>query len=447
MVAKHPWAQPLQISPEQIAAWRGQAPEHESLLAWCFEKKKVSEQIYLAWAQKHYQLPIVREEFFDLRPSPALFEKVRSLAPWSRTLFPVAEWDGVVFVACLEPADLQLLPDTQFRYVLAPLSGLTKHWDTLTAPQEFTATAAPAEAPAQATADESAEVLELPPVPMSTQSMIMGGSADDDLILIDSDPTERESSENSTEAVAEAGLEKPEGLDLDWGTSEGVEDAKAASAPLDWADPEPAPSAPPVAMAKTDASSPGRVSKVVGEITKTVTHIEANPAPGVVGGATVKGKALDLSRAPQAFSISRDEDEAASFVLAQFMTRFAGALILHRQGHELRPWRWPDSFEWQQDAAIPLDKPSLFKIAFKSRQPYHGPVVSNGQNDAFFRSLGFEVPPAHVTAQPIVAGQDVVGILVGFGDAGTSAAANLQLARTLAEQMASRWPSAVAKAA
>jgi hypothetical protein len=100
-------------------------------LEWCLDHAKFREQDYLRWAREYYSLPVIKTEFFE-QPVPAtLWQKTKN-TPWRESCFPLLEWDGVLFVGCLEPPVHSPLPQVQF--LLAPRSLQKIWWQELTKP-------------------------------------------------------------------------------------------------------------------------------------------------------------------------------------------------------------------------------------------------------------------------------------------------------------------------
>ncbi|MCB0383884.1 MAG: hypothetical protein KDD43_00720, partial [Bdellovibrionales bacterium] len=124
------WAHPFQVSGETYASWDQQAPEDRDFTYWCLETGRLSEGQYLNWAREHYGLATLEPEFFQTSPDLILWSRVAVEGNWHEWLLPVGEWEGIVFVACVEPPQNS---DWSFpvRFVLAPASGLRVAWQAL----------------------------------------------------------------------------------------------------------------------------------------------------------------------------------------------------------------------------------------------------------------------------------------------------------------------------
>jgi hypothetical protein len=120
-----PWATALKVSLGHIQSWMREGAPAYALLEWCLDHGKIKETEYLIWAKEYYSLPVVKTDFFEQPVPEDLFNQKKS-AYWKDSLFPVAEWDGVLFVACLEPPPARPIIEP-LQYLLVPRS-LQKIW-------------------------------------------------------------------------------------------------------------------------------------------------------------------------------------------------------------------------------------------------------------------------------------------------------------------------------
>ena len=85
----------------------------------------ISEENYLKWACLEYQLPRLRSDYFDSHRFEDL-DKFKGVMEWDSTLVPLAEWEGYLYVGCLEP---HIQPSNQkVVFVLAQLKNLKSVW-------------------------------------------------------------------------------------------------------------------------------------------------------------------------------------------------------------------------------------------------------------------------------------------------------------------------------
>ena len=60
--------------------------------------------------------------------------------------------------------------------------------------------------------------------------------------------------------------------------------------------------------------------------------------------------------------------------------------------------------------------PSIFRVVSGTQRPYHGYVVTNDLNEAFFEAWNHGQVPDHVTIVPLMDNDLVIGMLMGFGE-------------------------------
>lgn len=99
----------------------------------------ISEEEYLTWASLHYRLPKVSTDFFTKKLNTQLAKKYK-YDDWNEAYYPIHEWNGVLYVACLEPREDKVLNlNIKLCHVLAPLETMTQHWPAIN-PLDQTAT-------------------------------------------------------------------------------------------------------------------------------------------------------------------------------------------------------------------------------------------------------------------------------------------------------------------
>lgn len=74
-----------------------------SLPAFLKNQGQLDESQYFQWAQAHFGMTVLKPDFFhSYQPGLEFFSKWEGLFPWNKLCVPVAEWDGILFVACHE---------------------------------------------------------------------------------------------------------------------------------------------------------------------------------------------------------------------------------------------------------------------------------------------------------------------------------------------------------
>ncbi|MGZ3827101.1 MAG: hypothetical protein ACXVCR_19280, partial [Bdellovibrio sp.] len=105
-----------------------------SLLGFALKENFLSSEEYLKWAMTHYKLPMLQSQFFtETSPSLELFAKWAALYRWSEECLPVAEWDGSLIIACLQPPQDFSSSESPI-VVLTSAENLQRAWEKLNPP-------------------------------------------------------------------------------------------------------------------------------------------------------------------------------------------------------------------------------------------------------------------------------------------------------------------------
>lgn len=569
------WLEHLSIPSSKYEAWKQSSNGDESVLAYALKKGLVDEAAYLKWARNHYELPSLKSDYFNEDPDFEFWGQIRTVSNWGPHMVPLCEWDGHVFVACLEP-DPDIHWSFPVQYVLAPQSGLETLWQNLSFYDEKSFTGIPpipsdqapaietegsqgappppvasepkeaapvsagakviplggppplrpptgpvapvepavvAEAPAPASVPEQpAAVAEAPgqPEPSPVEAAVEVPTEDqsdvaismDDLadsmgdLAADSDAAEMdatqvkasseesdieipegmefdldsvESEEPALEGLADAaesdeggeapeGFEMPEGMELDLGsnddddsTPEGIEVSadnesedlipeglEIAMQPEEKpAIQQPAPPAPKgasnpaVPALQEDTDEPNEASPIPLK-PKPATISSTDGVEEKTGGAVHEmTNGIITLDAPESLESCKNLDEAFAWAFEQSKAQFDKSMVLKIEADNFRGWKWDKNWRKQSAKRYPLDKPSVFRITFKSKLPYHGFVAKSDVNRDFFSDWGFQELPEHVTAIPIIVDGTNLATLVFTGTKN----ANTQQALNLAERL------------
>ena len=118
------WQKAFHFSQEQLRQFEQQKPPDVTTLMWLLEMGKIKEQEYLAWAKKEYNLPVLKDDYFQkskvnfnwLQKHYHFFKSAEAMAP-------LTQLKGKTYVACLEP--LENPPwDFETQWVLCSYSSL-----------------------------------------------------------------------------------------------------------------------------------------------------------------------------------------------------------------------------------------------------------------------------------------------------------------------------------
>ena len=346
------WGSGLKIPVEKYELWLREAPANESFTFWCLQTGRINEAEYLAWARDFYSLPTLNSAFFKQPIQKDLWNSIQSVANWSSSLIPIAQWDGVVYIACVEPSiDVQW--SFPIQYLLAAANDLKQFWQNLV------------------TAEERSFAT-IPPTPdKQTSTLVINGSEPPPL-----NPP--------------LNIDEPSGLNLSaFKVSSSEDEVTVAPEGLLASSPPPADISPPDLLV------------VAGE-------------PEGLGSGTPQGlvtpQAVDINVAttPETPPPDTSTGTTVTHVHTQFLSsmnaKFNGAMIIEVNRDNFSPLIWNETFRPTSDRAKKvwnLNPPSAFRIAYRTGQPYLGHIVETPINTEFFKEWGFASLPKCILVQPV----------------------------------------------
>lgn len=477
------WTQKLGISESDLAEWQRSVDPSEEILHWCLLQGKVPETAYLQWAAQNYELPVVRADFFKIPADPVFWDRVRDLQPWNAAFFPLADWQDVLLIGCVQPPE-EFRFRHPHRFVLASAQNLLDQWKILNP-------GAPTTVPStQRTPSPSAKHIEPPPpVPQITSEPMPTPAPKAAPLTPPVPPRETlvqvpqpAATPQPTLVVASApeaapSFEVPDGFSME-GLNIGDDSSPSLSVPgteptiTGFEMPEglsfnmeitPTPSlqhelAPDVPTSKAIDDRPEG-------LTVTFTSSEANfdlasPEPAQSSKTTTlpemetpSAKVIEFPKSTDESSIvpsrseplpmeaAQSEDELIRMALGHITQTFESALAFFMDREVLRPWKWTDNLHARRPdspAHIELKTPSIFRIVYRTQQPYHGYVTPSATNNDFFGDFYAGVLPKHATLAPILINKTVVGVLMGTTNSDIAYRASLMVMEQIAETVAKR---------
>jgi hypothetical protein len=130
-------------------------------------------------------------------------------------------------------------------------------------------------------------------------------------------------------------------------------------------------------------------------------------------------------------------DKATKALFGKMRLWFKKSMILKINGPTCTPWVWDENFHFtgKKIEAISLEEPSIFRIVWRATNAYHGYVVPNDLNEAFFDEWNQSVIPDHVTIVPIIIHDNTTGLLMGLGNKQAYNEKTLDATLELAQQL------------
>ncbi len=386
MKTVRPWVKALGIPESDYQRWCSSVPTEESVTFHCLREGRIPVDGYLEWARDHYGLAILRSEFFLKPPNTALFDKLKTVSNWSREFVPVHEWDGVIFVACVEPTDVEW--SYPVRQVLATPADLEKYWNGIHANHASNDAIPDITFETDVTnAFPPAPTIPIPPRDELTKTPVAN------LSKKEADPFEALSAIIKTPVVTNAieGIElKIVVPDIDLNIPEGFTSSAVAT--------------------KSQPSEPS-MEALMAELTKTASQGETSTpeVPESTFTAIRPSTGVPAPEKSSQFGVGQFESEAT---LNELAADFEGSMVLKIENERLQPWAWDSHWVSSKPVAIDLSGPSAFRVVYRTKMPYMGHIVDTPANTAFFTGWGFSALPEAVLVQPLFHQGNWIGMLV-----------------------------------
>lgn len=355
-----------------------------SLLKYALQEQCLSPDQYLKWAMSHYLLPKLQSQFFTETPiSQEMFAKWATHYPWSEECLPVAEWDGALIVACLQPPQ-DFPSNPQSILVLATPENLQEAWKNLhlqTNPTNKTTQNA-AMGPIELIGDPPSEVDDL----THTKSQFHIPTEEQPEGLFDGPTVVQLRPLSST---------TPESVTLEKATSEESNIDENTLSIIDM------PTTSGVSIEKTAVAERPRPSQT----------LKPKQAPILTGYFV-----LEKFRHQNPELLNKNVKK----ILDDMKSHFQKSLILtlDNEATQLSVFAWDESFQDIKDTStrISVENPSIFSIVAKTQKPYHGYISVNEVNEQFFTDWNQGQIPDHITLTPLMFDDHMVGMVLGIGD-------------------------------
>lgn len=453
-----------------------------SLLMFCLRSKLLPAKDYLAWAKENFQIPVLSEPFFQThKPQIELYKKWQKIHKWSTECLPIAEWDGVLIIACLEPPEnYQNTNPTVF--VLTSHELLDQTWAIYKKSEKSQAVMAAAD-------NDFADMTALAATVVASPKESNFFGADGEIVLKDEPSLEEKSEESvSEEKSEEAQLSvegetsaSPEGLfgDAPAPKMESLTNLTKTepitpqpmnievTTEISLA-PKPSPAAEEAAIKKGPRSV--ETLMMLGEKTSIdkvppldeleevadhevqfpdkkqispVAHVSSGDFPSAPVKPTMSPTGTAAYYLEKVRKQGRDHfDKEVITTFQQMKTFFKKSMLLAVGDKDLliKPILWDGSFDVQTPAKLDfnLKTPSIFKIVSGTQKPYHGYVVPNDLNESFFESWNHGQIPDHVTLVPLMDGEQVVGMIMGLGEKASYNKNVLQFTENIAKGLSAK---------
>lgn len=123
------WEDFSQSSPIRASEMNPATAEQSiEFVLWCVQQGHFTEEAFTKWQSQAFEIPVIRNAFFEAPTDLEFWERVKELHPWSATCMPLAEWDDVLLVAITNPTSTIEL-SRRHRLVLATPTSLREFFE------------------------------------------------------------------------------------------------------------------------------------------------------------------------------------------------------------------------------------------------------------------------------------------------------------------------------
>lgn len=394
-------------------------------LSQCFSMGLFTWGEYSKWAKNAYHLPVLSDDFLTGRNLSSaemteLFSQTKTTLNLSPSLVPVAKWDGITYIACLEPPQST---SADYKLLLASPVLIEKIFNSL-APQTQNKVE-----PKASNAEFSAEDL------FAATTVAAPSKTSHEFELSD----EVAQAESETEkASEESNLEMLEGLDLtqlaippkilkngntdsniDALTPEGLSDPSTATNLFQINKNEKAlpVSSEPVMSARPVATTP-------------TTSLNAQMPPAVK-----KSNLQELPIIVSTPNFLKDTADLYETLKQEIKESYQDVHLLLVNEQQTEAFVVTENLSINQTDTVALDKPSCFAVATTTQKPYHGYVVNSAISEKYFVDWNQAQIPDTITIVPMVNRGIVVALLAAVGGSKTYTSSCLSQVEEAVEQL------------
>lgn len=201
------------------------------------------------------------------------------------------------------------------------------------------------------------------------------------------------------------------------------------------------PTAPPPVFKPAAPNPPNLTAKMIKD---DIAKSSVKPTPPPPPAADSDDDAPEIAHSEVAKqTLNKD---APNMAFTQMKVFFNQCMIFLFENQKLKPWKHDGSWTKtpQISDEIDLSTPSIFRIVAETKKPYHGHVIPNPINDAFFAAWNQGKYPEHITMSPLIVKNQLVGMILGGTTKDKSKSINLDTVERIAQSLASDLQSSKA---
>ncbi len=406
-IKNYPWAEYFKVSEKDFIKWKLDKTE-ESFVFWSLQNNVINKHQYFDWAVEYYQIPFLEDMFFEQHlMTKKQWQQIKNHADWHKEMMPVAIWDDVVFIGCVDPIIKKNTFPFKHRLVLANSMTLQMTWRftkklSKTIQKEEDTMVSQVKAQISSTQDiQSVKTTNLKESDKKLNKQAFTLETPSETTHPLHNPI---TNQPSIQSKAEE-PKNPPGIIS-------IEDYKTKGQPQ---------------RPKTTMSFPEETEN------KRVFDSENNTFPErsykddnniimqdfkqrKIDESSFKGVSQITKLSTNTLYLKTEHNKSYEKLWKKTKPNFCTSMILKVKENKIYLFMWSGRMKSEQtnEDLADLNGHSLFKVVQRGH-PYHGFVVDTPGNKTFFGKIGWESYPKHITAIPIKnENQELQNIFVGL---------------------------------
>lgn len=134
MVLSAPWREHFKVNEEAFSSFwaefsasspmraseltEAEAKESLEFVLWCTQQGLFSEDAFIEWSSRHYEIPSIKPDYFETPPDQLFWERVKDLYRWGPACVPLIDWDDILLIGVIHPSIPIKLNNRKFRTVI-----------------------------------------------------------------------------------------------------------------------------------------------------------------------------------------------------------------------------------------------------------------------------------------------------------------------------------------
>ncbi len=166
-----------------------------------------------------------------------------------------------------------------------------------------------------------------------------------------------------------------------------------------------------------------------------ISQPSSTPMPVMPSSSTSDiSSSFELNPPPTTTLQTEQLEEELTLGFTKAYQFYRNLMVLKLKDNIAIPMRWDPSYKKSKSlAGFSLDQPSIFRIAAKTKKPFHGPIAPNPINNQFIEHWFDGHTPNYLTIYPLFFEKKCVGLLLGASDEPLDRKDSLNLMESTAE--------------